>query len=105
MAHKTLQLIRRLVIVRLAWSIDRRSRIGVRDGDRIQVGEIRTFVPTAVYIIRNIYRTHTFLENVATRATRRDHTRYHDRLLTPTNKTEGIDLTHISLLALRPKKR
>lgn len=51
MAHKTLQLIRRLVIVRLAWSIDRRSRIGARDGDRIQVGEIRTFVPTAVYII------------------------------------------------------
>jgi len=72
MARKTLQLIRRLVIVRLAWSIDRRSRIGARDGDRIQVGEIRAFVPTAVYIIYVIYIERTLLENVAARSTRRD---------------------------------
>lgn len=54
MAHKTLQLIRRLIIVRLAWSIDRRSRIGARDWGSDSGGRDSHFCTNGrLYIIRN----------------------------------------------------
>lgn len=79
MARKTLQLIRRHVSrFFVAWSIDRRSRIGARDRwDRIHTwggsGVTQRFVPTAVYIIYVIICiSNALLENVAARSMRRD---------------------------------
>lgn len=68
------------------------------------MGEIRTFVPMAVYIIYVIYIERTLLENVAARSTRRNYTIDFNGCI---RRYQSINLMHMIrfYLVLRRKKR